>query len=251
MKKRGMSQEMLKLIACVTMLIDHIGATLVMRSLQSMPMRDETVELVLGIYYVLRIIGRIAFPIYCFLLVEGTYHTRDPKKYGLRLFIGMLMSEIPFDLAFSYRGRVLFDWSSNSVMMTLLLGFVMIEAMKRLNGFQKIAVILPFYIGAELLHTDYAGLGILIIALFALTRGMDREKLYRAMGLCLLVYPGSRMMIGGLAVNLEWFAVLALVPIFCYDGRKLTRSKAVQWGFYLFYPVHIAALALTEVLIFG
>lgn len=246
--RRGLSQEALKLIACITMLIDHTGATLVVRYMQSCAGLNEGM---MNLYYVMRIVGRIAFPIYCFLLVEGAYHTRDPKKYGLRLFIGMLLSEIPFDLAFSFRGRVLFDWSSNSVMMTLLLGFCMIEAMKRTEGFWKAAVILPFYIATEVLHTDYSGLGILIIALFALTRELPREKLYRAIGLCLLVYPGGRMMIGSVAVHLEWFAVLALIPIFCYDGRKLTHSQAVQWEFYLFYPAHITLLALLEVLIFG
>ena len=251
MKKYRLSQESLKIIACVTMLIDHIGATLVVRMLQTVSMTKEMSDMLLGAYYALRIIGRIAFPIYCFLLVEGASHTRDPKKYGLRLFIGMLLSEIPFDLAFSHRGNVLFVWSSNSVMVTLLLGFCMIEAMKRLNGFGKVAAILPFYLLAEWMHTDYGGLGILIIAVFALTRGMPRAKLYQAIGLCLVVYPGSRVYLGSLAVNLEWFAVLALLPIFCYDGRKLTHHRAVQWGFYLFYPVHIAMLVLLEVLIFG
>lgn len=251
MNKRGLSQEGLKLIACVTMLIDHIGATLVLRMLQSMPMRNDQYGLLVEIYYVLRIIGRIAFPIFCFLLVEGAYHTRNPKKYGLRLFVGMLLSEIPFDLAFSTRGNVLFDWSSNSVMVTLLLGFCMIEAMKRCAGFWKAAIVLPYYLVAEWMHTDYGGLGILIIAVFALTKGLSREKLYQCIGLCLVVYPGSRAVLGSVAVNLEWFAVLALLPIFCYDGRKLTHHKAVQWGFYLFYPVHIALLAMLEVLIFG
>ena len=250
MRKRELSQEGLKLLACVTMLIDHIGATLVLRMLQTMPVRNEQYNLLVGIYYALRIIGRIAFPIYCFLLVEGAYHTRNPKKYGIRLFVGMLLSEIPFDLAFSHRGNVLFDWSSNSVMLTLLLGFCMIEAMKQWTDFRKVAVILPFYLLAEWMHTDYGGLGILIIAVFALTRGLPQEKLYQFLGLSLVVYPGSRAIIGSVAVNLEWFAVLALIPIFCYDGRKLNYHKAVQWGFYLFYPVHIAVLALLEVLIF-
>ena len=248
MKNRGLSQESLKLIACVTMLLDHIGATLVLRMLQTMPLKDD---LMLWGYYILRIIGRVAFPIYCFLLVEGAYHTRNPKKYGLRLLIAMLLSEIPFDLAFSRRGGVLFDWSSNSVMLTLLLGFCMINIMKRWTGFRKVAVILPFYLLAEWLHTDYGGLGILIIAVFALTKGLPRERLYQCLGLCLVVYPGARAMLGSVAVNLEWFAVLAMIPICCYDGRKLTRNRAVQWCFYLFYPVHIALLALLEVLIFG
>ena len=251
MRKRGLSQEGLKLLACVTMLIDHIGATLVLRMLQTMLVRNEQYYLLVGIYYTMRIIGRVAFPIYCFLLVEGAYHTRNPKKYGMRLFVGMLLSEIPFDLAFSHRGNVLFDWSSNSVMLTLLLGFFMIEAMKRWTDFRKVAVILPFYLLAEWMHTDYGGLGILIIAVFALTRGLPQEKLYQFLGLSLVVYPGSRAIIGSVAVNLEWFAVLALIPTFCYDGRKLNYHKAVQWGFYLFYPVHIAVLALLEVLIFG
>lgn len=250
MQKRGLSHEGLKLIACVTMLLDHIGATLVVRWMQTVAEHNEASALLMGAYYILRIIGRIAFPIYCFLLVEGAYHTRNPKKYALRLFIGMLLSEIPFDLAFSFRGRVLFDWSSNSVMVTLLLGFCMIEAMKRCTGLWKMLVILPFYLLAEWLHTDYGGLGILIIAIFALTKGLPRERLYQAIGLCLVVYPGSRVFLGSVAVNLEWFAALALIPVFCYDRRKLTHHKAVQWGFYLFYPIHIAVLALLEVLIF-
>ena len=251
MKKRGLSQEGLKLIACVTMLLDHIGATLVVRLMQTMPERNDISAILVAVYYSLRIIGRIAFPIYCFLLVEGVCHTRSPKKYGLRLFAGMLLSEIPFDLALSYRGGVLFDWSSNSVMVTLLLGFCMLEAMKRCTGIWKILTILPFYLLAEWLRTDYGGLGILIVALFALTKGIPNEKLCRAIGLCLVVYPGARVLLGSVAVNLEWFAVLALVPIFCYGGRKLTHHKAVQWAFYLFYPIHLAILALLEVLIFG
>ena len=231
MPKRGLSQETLKIIACVTMLLDHIGATFCP-----------------GIG--LRIVGRIAFPIYCFMLVEGAHHTASLKKYRVRLLVGALLAEIPFDLAFSHRSAVLFDWSSNSVMLTLMLGFCMIEAMKRLSGFPQMAVILPFYLLAEWMHTDYGGLGILIIAVFALTRGLPREKLYQVIALCLVVYPGARAIIGSVAVNLEWFAVLALIPIFCYDGRKLTRNRAVQWGFYLFYPVHIALLALLEMIFF-
>ena len=127
----------------------------------------------------------------------------------------------------------------------------MIEAMKRWSGFGRIAIILPFYLLAEWMHTDYGGLGILIIAVFALSRELPNEKLCQCLGLCLVVYPGARAILGSVAVNLEWFAVLALIPIFCYDGRKLTHHKAVQWGFYLFYPVHIALLVALEVLVFG
>ena len=100
-RKFGLSQEGLKLIACVTMLIDHIGAVFFPYAIG------------------LRIIGRISFPIYCFLLAEGVHHTRSPLKYGLRLLLVAVISELPYD--FLFYGR--FTWLRNSVMVTLLLGF--------------------------------------------------------------------------------------------------------------------------------
>lgn len=259
MKIKGISQETLKLIACVTMLIDHIAATLVSsRLMNAVP---EYAEQLLCLHNVMRIIGRIAFPIYCFLLVEGAARTRNPKKYALRLFTGMLLSEIPFDLAFSptwmeYKWTLTtpllgFNPEFNSVMMTLLLGFGMLQCMKRVKGFWKAVMILPFYILAEELHTDYAGMGILLIAVFALTRGAKHEKLLCILGCALVLCPGWKdMQIFGIRINSEAFALLALLPIFRYDGRKLTHNKAIQWGFYLFYPVHILILALLEFLIF-
>lgn len=98
MKTKGLSQEGLKLIACVTMLIDHIGATLVMQLLRN---ANAYIPELWTLYCTMRVIGRVAFPIYSFLLVEGFHHTRDVKKYVGRLGIGMLLSEIPFDVAFN------------------------------------------------------------------------------------------------------------------------------------------------------
>lgn len=246
MKRKGLSQEGLKLIACVTMLLDHIGATVVLRYLQTLPYYSaEGVAL----YNTLRIIGRLAFPIYCFLLVEGACLTRNPRKYALRLFVGMLLSEIPFDLAFS--GKFV-DWSGSSVMVTLLLGLLMMECMKRCEGFWQIAAVLPVYILAELLQTDYAGMGILVIAMLYLTRGVPYEKLFRLIGFIAILVPGDRAwQILGIWLNIESFAVLAAIPIFCYDGRKLTHSRAAQWAFYLFYPVHLTLLWLLENMLFG
>lgn len=241
--KKGLSQETLKLIACVTMLIDHIGAILVIPTDAALINGDTTLA---WANVIMRCIGRISFPIFCFLLAEGAHHTRDPRKYGMRLCIGMVLSEIPFDLAFF--GEM--TWAHQSVMVTLLLGFCMIEGMKRAKGFRKLIWIIPFYCAAEWLNTDYAGEGILLIAMFALVKGLSHEKWVRMAGMALLLWDGWAVYSWGLGVPIYYnrMRMLSAIPIFCYDGRKLTRSKAVQGAFYLFYPAHIAVLLLIKLM---
>ena len=89
MKKQGLSQEGLKLIACVTMLLDHLAVVVIMG-----PMISTQHGIRLEIYEVLRLVGRLAFPIFCFLLVEGSVHTRNPVRYGLRMAVCCLLSEM-------------------------------------------------------------------------------------------------------------------------------------------------------------
>lgn len=249
MKKLTVPQEGLKLIASITMLIDHIGAVLVYSLyLSAWNAGNYALSNQMAVLYEpMRIIGRIAFPIYCFLLVEGFHHTRDMKKYVTRLAIGMVLSEIPFDLALS--GHI--DWTSSSVMVTLLLGCLMILCMQKAKGFWKAAVILPFFLLAELLRTDYAGNGIALIAMLALTKGLPREKLLRTIGFVFLLWFGPDVQLGLIAVPMELFGLVGLIPMFLYDGRKLTRNKWIQWGFYLFYPVHLLILWLLEILFIG
>ncbi len=214
MERTPLSQEGLKLIACVTMLIDHVGAVFFPQNLW------------------LRVIGRLAFPIYCFLLAEGARHTRNPVKYALRLFVGLLLAEIPFDLALY--GQISF--AHQSVMFTLLLAFFMAQAMKKLPLWGKLLVVIPFYFAAELLHTDYGGLGIVMAAVFIIGRELPEPMVIQTAGLAI--------------TNLAWFstsfiqpaAVAAMVPIALYSGKKATRSKLLQWAFYLFYPAHLLVL---------
>lgn len=97
MPQKGLSGSTLKLIAIITMLIDHIGAAVIARLL----IAGQGSEMLYKIYYAMRAVGRVAFPIFCFLLVEGFFYTGSRKKYALRLFGFALLSEIPFDLAFS------------------------------------------------------------------------------------------------------------------------------------------------------
>lgn len=235
--KKGLSQEQLKLIACITMLIDHIGAV-IMAQLY----RQTRIPALLEIYDLMRLIGRISFPIYCFLLAEGAAHTKDPKKYALRLTLGALLAEIPYDLAF-YGGLT---WSKQSVMVTLLLGFCALVLMeKKDHMLWKLAMALPFALAAKYLRTDYGANGILLIVLFGLSRELPYRQLCQALGIWFVFSPGHKMFLNwfaGIKATVQEWAVLAMVPICLYNGEKHSRSKALQWGFYLFYPVHLLAL---------
>lgn len=229
-KQKVLSQEALKLIACITMLIDHVGHAIVdhlsMHHLQ-------------GIYYVCRIIGRVAFPIYCFLLAEGMRHTRNPKKYILRLGLVALLTELPYDLFFEGG----FSWTCQNELVTLTLGAVMILCMQKTEKKNiKLLLILPFAVLAELVRSGGGGWGIVMIAVFALFDSISVQFLT-------LLFINAAMtsvpiIVFGIRLSIQLFAVLAMIPIASYSGKKLTHSKGVQWAFYLFYPVHLLILWL-------
>lgn len=235
-KLRCIPQEVLKLIACITMLIDHIGAAL------------------LPELRFLRIIGRLAFPIYCFLLAEGMRRTRSPYKYLLRLFIGILLAELPFDYLF-FGG---FTWEHQSVMVTLFLGGTMLLCMTKTGniGF-KLFLTLPFAFLAEICCCDYGGYGILLMAVFGivpsfpgqlacvllLSLAKDGEYIANS----LVYFPGwpREDAIGyilSVQPPIQSLCTFAMVPIGLYSGQKLTHSRLAQTVFYLFYPLHLAAL---------
>lgn len=230
MHKCSFPQEGLKFLACAIMLLDHIGATLIP-------------------WGILRIIGRLAFPIFCFLLAEGAHYTRSPRNYLLRLGIGAILSELPFDLALFGS----WSWQHQSVMVTLLLGAMALLAMKRMTQpLLKILVLLLFACLADFMNTDYGGAGVLMIALFGLTRERKYGWVVQLLGMyliCRWIIPGGVVWFIDRYVFIEIFAILALIPIWLYSGKKSTSSRAVQWAFYLFYPVHLWILYLMSILL--
>jgi hypothetical protein len=217
-----MNSFRLKWIAIITMLIDHVAAVLLPQSSPA--------------WMVMRIIGRLAFPIFVFLLVEGFHHTKDVNKYLIRLGIFALLSEVPFDLAFY--GTVI-EFTHQNIFFTLFLGLACIYLMslveKRygknvfmtnvLNG----VITLIFCVIAFFLRTDYSYAGILLIAAFYLFRG---NKILQTFTLFFV----SAFIIGYINV----FATLAIIPIGFYNGEK---GKSMKYFFYIFYPAHLLILA--------
>lgn len=207
----GLNGFTLKWIAMVTMLIDHVGAVLVPQLLE------------------LRIIGRLAFPIYCFLLVEGAVHTSNWKKYLGRLLVFAVISEVPFDLAL--RGRLV-DVTSQNVFFTLAFGLLAVILFQRLkNRTLAWGAALLLVLGAEFLQTDYGGGGVIMILVFYLFR---EQVVIKAAALIMEITVGF----GGL----ENYAVFALVPILCYNGKK--GPGGLKYLFYVFYPAHLLVLYL-------
>lgn len=265
-EKKGLTGYDLKMIALITMFIDHTGAVLLWRlysasyritaSMQLSNAIDDKIivwvaehqELVFSIYEWLRYVGRMAFPIYCFLLVEGFLHTRNVAKYAGRMAVFALISEIPFDLAISGRWWI---YSSNNVFFTLALGLLAIWALSYIEKFHEfwqekqfepilgrillfsagLIVIVGFGAIAEMvLFTDYGFGGVVAIAVLYLLRG-QRIIAFAAAVLTLTVITG----------DIEILAMLMVYPIMKYDG---TRGKNIKYVFYAFYPVHLLILAL-------
>lgn len=242
--KQGISGSTLKIIAIITMIIDHIGATLVSGQITKLVTEQnltynqfaaEHYHLLIA-NYILRGIGRIAFPIFCFLLIEGFLHTRNNKIYALRLGLFALISEIPFDLALTGK---LVDWSRQNVFFTLFLGLMMVQFMCIIDELYSskptIRLLLTIFIlliGAGLallLHTDYDCFGVFVIVIMYKLR---KNKFMEMMSgcICLLV----------MAIN-EIPCIIGLIPVKLYNGQRGLNMKYI---FYIFYPAHLLILYL-------
>lgn len=234
--RRGLSGTALKMIACITMLIDHIGASCIEAGLLLPEL--ETGEVSGGalnqlpLYQldrVLRFTGRLAFPIFCFLLVEGFVHTHDVKKYVRRLFLFALISEVPFDLAFF---RMPFALDHQNVYWTLALGMLAMAGLKHFEkpdgsaSWKGLLCAAGCTLAALLACTDYDGIGVLIICALYLTRA-DRKR---------------QCIVGAVLFAWELTAPLAFVLVWFYNGQRGRCTPAMQKVFYWFYPVHLSVL---------
>lgn len=244
--EHGISGYWLKMIAVITMLIDHSAATILERILVQMPSwAPATVdnwEQWYRLDLLLRGIGRMAFPIYCFLLVEGFHYTHSRRKYAARLFVFALISEVPFDMALN---QSVLEFSYNNVFFTLFLGLLVIMAadwvMERFSsdnltseiGRITLLVVIGMVgcaLASYVISCDYGASGVIAIYIMYLLRSK------RELGFALAVVS-----LGVFSGELELLALLMLIPLHFYNG---TRGKQHKYFFYAFYPLHLLLLAL-------
>lgn len=215
-----LSGSSLKLIACGAMLTDHACKVLLSPS--------SPACLILS-----GLVGRIAFPLFAFLLVEGFLHTRSRFRYAGNLLLFAALSEVPFDLALY--GSPFFRTHQNTLF-TLFLALLMLILLETASGklsgrysqmSAKILIILAFALAAWLLRADYDALGVGAVAAMYLLWGWG------------LPAPSMGCLILNLASFANAGAFLSLLPIACYNGR---RGMKVKYAFYFFYPAHLLAL---------
>lgn len=236
-KTRGITSFHLHILAMALMLSDHMWATL-------FPQQEW-----------MTCIGRLAFPIFAFMIVEGYFHTSDIRRYLGRMFIFALISEVPFDLI--YGSSIFYPFHQN-VLWTFLIGLISIHICEKvktrgrwwLTGAAVLAAAVIDYAVGTVTMVDYFGAGVLTVMTFYVFR---KRTWWGFLGqLVCLAYLNISLLgsyfypvtIGGFEFKImqQGFALFALIPIWLYKGAQGYHSKAFQYICYAFYPVHLVVL---------
>ena len=238
-KNFELTAAVLNIIAMTLMLMDHLWATL-------LPAREW-----------LTCAGRVAFPIFAFMAVEGYFHTRSFKKYILRMLLFAVLSEIPFDLMY---GGTWFYPVHQNVLWTFLLSLLGVWLMEQVRKKGKtwmyllvcVLVVPAGLVLGTLCMVDYYGVGVLTVFVFYFLHG---RKWWCFLGQLAALYWLNVELLGGLMYPVQLFgmefelcqqglALLALIPIWLYRGRQGYHSKPFQYLCYAFYPVHMLLLVV-------
>lgn len=218
---------MLMLIACLTMLIDHIGAVFFPDMI------------------ILRIIGRISMPLYAYSIAQGYIHTHDRKAYYKRIAIIAMLSQIPYMLTFStYNLNVCFTWLFGLIWLHLLeikdeTKYVKIICLTALAG---ITCIIP---------TDYNAYGIILIPLFYIAEQMKQHKIPVART-AILIFALGVMPLPLMPEILAYYQPFAILAVpFIYIAEKFDfvrpKNKSAKYIYRYFYPAHLAILAAINI----
>lgn len=239
LEKYGLSTFSLKIIAVVTMFIDHF-ALLFCSDYRTL-------------YVLFRSVGRLSFPIFCFILAEGFFHTSNRMKHAIRLGVFALLSEIPYDMMY---GKVIF-MSQQNVMFTLFIGYMLIWGLSliadyrvnypksllmyvgagHLNLILELVVIIAGLSSAYFLKCSYSYAGVMLIMCFYVFRQHHLGKLFSNIVFNMGMYT----------FGIQWWGAVSVFPIALYNG-KLGKTDRKHL-FYLFYPLHIVGLVILKIIL--
>ena len=213
-----MSLFFIKIIACITMILDHIKYVI--------PVTNN---------FFTQYLGRISFPLFAFTITEGYSHTRDLTKYYERLFIFAIISQIPFMLFRTFVG----EYMLLNIIFTLLLGLICITIYENIDiEYLSIPLIcLIIYLG-YLVKVDYGWYGVCTVFLFHILKD-EKKYLWISFFILNLIYFYSRELLSSLKIDTLYnflFIMSSLVFITIYNGKK---GKSLKFFFYLFYPIHM------------
>ena len=236
------TSEQLKKIAMGTMFLDHAAVALIYNAGLD---RVSTCFEIIGL--AMRLIGRMAFPLYAFLLVQGFLRTKDWVRYASRVAVFALVSEIPYDLvAF----EMVWNMERQNTMFTMLIGLICMKGIRwaeeidwgseENGGFSRLAVIMLIAavgaLASEFLHVDYGAAGIILILIFYIFRYRPAEQW---IGGCAALYM----------IYFNVYAIAAWIAIFLISRYNGERGKKMGYLPYFFYPAHLLALCLAGVII--
>lgn len=233
----GITSFALHIIAMIAMLLDHLWGTLISGN-------DW-----------MTCIGRIAFPIFSFMLVEGFFHTHNLKKYTLRLLLFAIISEIPFDLMLN--GATFYPFHQN-VMWTFLIAIAVMYCNEKVKEYKVLKIIVAFFsifisfIIGTISMVDYGGYGILMVLTFYF---FHQKKWWSYIAQFLVLFGINYLMAGfeyqisiphiiSLTIPRQLLALISLLPIWVYNGKQGYHKKWFQYTCYAFYPLHLLLLGL-------
>ena len=230
-KIRILDGTMLKIIAMVSMVFDHVGDMF-------FPDSDW-----------MRMVGRIAMPIFAFCITEGYIHTRNKKKYLMRMGIFALISEVPFDLAFD--GKV--GLSHQNIMLSFFLAILALMLFDLIRGSKDeikgrysawrtmlgALAVIAMAVLAFLVKADYTMFAVASVFLFYAFK--DTNHFVRPI-------PGVAFLALTRTVGYYCTTGLSIIPLLLYNGKK---GKGLKWLFYAFYPGHLLLLYVLKMILTG
>lgn len=243
-EKRILNRDVIKYIAMVTMLLNHIANIFL-----------ESGTILCTFFLDL---GYFTAPVMCYFLVEGYHYTHSKKKYAQRLAVFALLSEIPFCLAFSqeYNGERIISFCGFNMIFTLLLcfGILYVDDRVKSNLRRLFLIIVLFCLSA---FSDWAFLAPMLTLLFAWARG-NQKRTRNAFLIGAAVFAVLNLQFEG---NLFYDVVQALLSSvgillagiaigYLYNGKRMESGRTFsKWFFYIFYPAHLLILGIVRIVL--